>query len=93
KKAQEIGFKICPINTGPYLIMEFPFSNDNKEEDHLHIAMRPLYDNYCKEEYIFGIKKSEIFGELTLEGTEVKGNEKVWNPDSKFVFCLPLIRS
>lgn len=95
EKARQAGLKVCPTDIGPFLIMEFPFNEQENAstEEYLYIAMEPLYDHPTRKTYIFNIKKEPIFNELYLGASEDGTDEKKWDANSKFIFCLPLPRN
>jgi len=93
KRAEELGLKLCPLELGPYLRMEYLDQTEGYSEDSLQqqqapsgsitIASEKLTedDNFPKGFYL-----RRINGVLWLRGYRAD-HLHIWNPNDHFIFC------
>ena len=94
KRADELGLKLCPIETGPYLRILYPEQPEgnsvNTEKRHqapsgsVTIASVILHE---EDEFPKGFYLRKMDGELWLRGY-IADDLHMWNPDDRFIFCL-----
>ncbi|MFJ3390504.1 helicase [Lysinibacillus sp. NPDC086135] len=93
KRAEELGLKLCPLELGPYLRMEYldqteGYSGDSLQQQQapsgsITIASEKLTedDNFPKGFYL-----RRINGILWLRGYRAD-HLHIWNPNDHFIFC------
>ena len=92
-RAAELGLALCPLETGPYLRLQYldqpegflgyPPSRHRAPPGSLTIASPPLSEDL---EAPKGFYLRRIRGELWLRGYR-SGPEHVWSPEDRLVFC------
>lgn len=92
KRAEEVGLYLCPLETGPYLRLQYldqeegyigkPSFQHQAPYGSITIASKKLYED---DDFPKGFYLRKIDGVLWLRGY-ICGYDNVWTPDDHFIF-------
>ncbi len=88
ERAQSLGLKLCPIDTGPSYRIKYKLQPPNDLDGRIYIAMKQVVDNNDSENYEHIFNLANLDEGLELR-TAVAHPHKEWDPISKFIFLLP----
>ncbi len=83
-KAKSLGLKLCPSETGQYLLLKYKNHISYDSSEWFYIGMKPISDaDGYKNIFVLGMDGNDSF-----LSARPAGSDDGWSIDRKFAFCL-----